>query len=664
MPDEIGSEEAKRREESKLVADILASQSSSNVVQATLKTDERVIARVTDGIYRQPASAIRELISNAYDADATRVVVTTDAPRFSQIVVEDNGHGMSAQVVAHLLLHIGGSAKRNLEGQQLGVTSVEDSTLSPAGRKLIGKIGIGLFSVSQLTQTFQIITKISGEHFRTVATVVLKQFSDEPSSPNEDKKDRQFESGRVKIWREPAIDVESHGTSIVLSKLRPQAKNTLSSRELWIAIENAELHPDEESKHEIKPPKYHIGRLDSTDDELLRRVGTTFNHLPWSPGQSPADAFDSMVNTIWLEAATGNVNPQLETLFDYYLRMVWQLGLSIPLPYVEGHPFDLPLHASDNCYLISNVKGSGAAARLAPTNGSTLRKLLDLESPLEKLNSFEVFVDGLKLARPLRFTNLLTTKHALKAPIYFVGKCREDFAGVDADFSGGPIAFEAYLVWAPKIAPTEHQGSLIRIHGSSGTLFDPTFLRYGVSEQTRLRQITCEIFIHEGLDSALNIDRESFNNAHPHSVFIARWLHNALRQVATVQKRLGRDVRTEEKLQEQERASSDLRRLGLSVWKEAREDEGAYPPDVLFSDSAERNTKDDSDTIVLSRELVMQGATFPNTENGRLERATVESKLKVITQVLAAFNLLEDLSTRQQELLLQTIQQIITSKTA
>ena len=38
-----------------------------------LETDERVLARITDGIYREPASALRELIFNAYDADATSV---------------------------------------------------------------------------------------------------------------------------------------------------------------------------------------------------------------------------------------------------------------------------------------------------------------------------------------------------------------------------------------------------------------------------------------------------------------------------------------------------------------------------------------------------------------------------------------------------------------
>jgi hypothetical protein len=50
-----------------------------------LETDERVLARITDGIYREPASALRELIFNAYDADATSVWITTDAPRFSRL---------------------------------------------------------------------------------------------------------------------------------------------------------------------------------------------------------------------------------------------------------------------------------------------------------------------------------------------------------------------------------------------------------------------------------------------------------------------------------------------------------------------------------------------------------------------------------------------------
>jgi signal transduction histidine kinase len=172
--------EQKTPNESELVDKILKSEDRDHIVQTTLQTNEQVIARVTDGIYRQPASALRELISNAYDADASRVVIKTDVPRFERITIEDDGSGMSPQVLAHLLFNIGGSAKRNDRGEDLGITSKSDSSKSPKGRRLIGKIGIGLFSVSQLTHSFQIITKTKGDNHRTVATVALRQFSKLP----------------------------------------------------------------------------------------------------------------------------------------------------------------------------------------------------------------------------------------------------------------------------------------------------------------------------------------------------------------------------------------------------------------------------------------------------------------------------------------------------
>ena len=56
-------------------------------VETELATSQRIIARVTDGIYREPWAAFRELVANAYDADATSVVIETGAPEFDQVVV-------------------------------------------------------------------------------------------------------------------------------------------------------------------------------------------------------------------------------------------------------------------------------------------------------------------------------------------------------------------------------------------------------------------------------------------------------------------------------------------------------------------------------------------------------------------------------------------------
>src|ERR1039458_9098628 len=101
-----------------LSARIHYSEKSHKPVETILKTDQKVLARITDGIYRQPASALRELISNSYDADATEVMIFTDAPRFKELSVRDDGVGLSPEILEHLVRHIGGSAKRSEEGDR------------------------------------------------------------------------------------------------------------------------------------------------------------------------------------------------------------------------------------------------------------------------------------------------------------------------------------------------------------------------------------------------------------------------------------------------------------------------------------------------------------------------------------------------------------------
>ena len=378
---------------------------------------------------------------------------------------------------------------------------------SPLGRRLIGKIGIGLFSVSQLTHRFQIITKTAGDPFRTIAVVVLRQYSDE-SAPTPDEQG-QHESGLVTIWRERATDVDSHGTTIILTDIRPQTRDTLQSRDLWVAIDaDRELVPAEAK--DLRPPEFHIGHVRLDDADVLQSYGGDHNSLPWSREDRPDVAFEKLVKAVWQHVDRGPPNPQLERIFDYYLRMVWQLSLAIPAPYVAGNPFDLPLQDKLSLYEMPQ-SGRATPVEFKLTDDGTVRGIKSIGSAADIGSDFTVLVDDLQLARPLVFTDLPETSHAVKKPILFVGRCREEFAGVPPELAGGPLEFEAYLMWAPKIAPTEHQGVLVRVHGSSGTLFDPTFLRYQVSEQTRLRQISCEIFVSWGLEAALNIDRESFN---------------------------------------------------------------------------------------------------------------------------------------------------------
>ena len=627
---------------------------SENLVSTTLKTDERVIARVTDGIYRQPGSALRELIVNAYDADATQVVVKTDAPRFGRIEVTDNGRGMSPDVLSHLLFHIGGSAKRHEDGRALGITAENNSLHSPGGRRLIGKIGIGLFSVSQLTRSFQIITKMQGDDFRTVATIILRQYADEEGVAEEGGK-HKYESGKVNIWREKAVDIDSHGTTIVLTNIRPQARDTLQSREIWSLIEREAELAEAEELQAIEPPRFHIGRVDSTGN-LLVKSRNEHLALPWNNSDKPDVAFRKLVQAVWDEVGCSSPNQKLDDIFDYYLRMVWQLALAVPVPYVENHLFDMSLKGCAEVFELSN-KPRGQALPLELGNDQSVREKMNLTDPAEPTGGFEVLFDDLKLLRPIKYSGLPTTTHSIKKPLFFLGKCRETFPKVPKELSGGPLAFEAYLLWTPKIAPVEHQGVMVRIHGASGTLFDPSFMRYQVAENTRLRQITCEIFVNEGLDSALNIDRESFNSAHPHSVYITKWLHEALRQLTNTQKKISKDLLAQSQNESGQKALTAIQKVASEVWSREM-DEASDPPEVEFVTAGKTQAKV-NDAYTYKRESVVPERTKANTSKQRQHETVLEKKLGAITQVLASFGLLDALSKHKQEKLLKAIYQIM-----
>ena len=641
-------------EDAKLIVDIEASRSEAPHYDV-LRTDERVLARVTDGIYRQPGSAIRELMSNAYDADAKRVVIRTDRPRFRTLSVEDDGIGMTPAALARLLHHIGGSAKRLREGADLGITSHNDPTRSPSGRRLIGKIGIGLFSVSQLTRRFQIITKTYGDPFRTVAWVVLRQYSDENAAERNEQ--GEYEAGKVTIWREPAADPDSHGTTIILTDIRPQSRDTLRSRDIWATIDVDSASGPADARN-LTPPDFHIGRVRQDQgqgrDDILQGDPDAQTRLPWSRGDQPKIAFEKLVNTVWQYVDRGTPNPRLDQIFDYYLRMVWQLSLAIPVPYVSGSPFDLPFQ--DNLYLYEMPQSSRAApTEFNLTGDETIRAQRSIGSAADVGNDFTVLVDDLQLARPLLFADLPMTSHAVKKPILFVGRCREDFLGLPPEITGGPLEFEAYLMWAPKIAPTEHQGVLVRVHGSSGTLFDPTFLRYQVSEQTRLRQISCEIFVSEGLEAALNIDRESFNYAHPHVVYVTKWLHDALRRVATVQKGIASEIRRATQKVAAAGEEEILSGIATHAWREESDDPGAEPPPVEFDDGTSEMPSLDLGAYRFRREPVFGERRGPRS----LQIQGNERKLRAMVQLLAAYGILESLSGHQQERLLAGMRQIL-----
>ena len=110
-----------------------------------LKPAARLISTIGKDLIGDVYAAIVELVKNSYDADATMVniffrYVKIDNEQILKIEVEDDGHGMSNQVVLNAWL--------------VPATSDKVSrTVSPKGRLFQGKKGIGRYAAAVLGET-------------------------------------------------------------------------------------------------------------------------------------------------------------------------------------------------------------------------------------------------------------------------------------------------------------------------------------------------------------------------------------------------------------------------------------------------------------------------------------------------------------------------------
>src|ERR1700675_852920 len=101
------------------------------------------IIRELSGIYKPFVKAFKELISNAYDADATSITVAV-ARDFGAIEVSDNGLGLTPIEFHRDFARLGGSTAWLNDGR------------SPSGRLRIGYKGIGFLAVARYCSRMEI----------------------------------------------------------------------------------------------------------------------------------------------------------------------------------------------------------------------------------------------------------------------------------------------------------------------------------------------------------------------------------------------------------------------------------------------------------------------------------------------------------------------------
>src|SRR5437899_10827586 len=108
------------------------------IIDGTLNPREPAIDLVriiSEGTYTSFPQALKEFVSNSYDADATRVDISID-DECTIIRVRDNGIGMTLQDFKDYFASIARSGK--------------SAARTPLGRSALGRIKIGRFGIGAL----------------------------------------------------------------------------------------------------------------------------------------------------------------------------------------------------------------------------------------------------------------------------------------------------------------------------------------------------------------------------------------------------------------------------------------------------------------------------------------------------------------------------------
>jgi len=432
------------------------------------------IAQLSRGLYRSNATAFKELISNAYDADATIVRIDTNYPEFDFISCVDDGTGMSREQFLRYFSDegIGSCIKRK---------NKRDKT-EKFNRPVIGRLGIGMLAIGQLCHSFEIESHYEGENGEGEAyhaEIVLLDLTipdKEEIIRNDDTETKEMTVG---TWEYQSIDYDEtkKGFRIYSSDVRNTFRREMRSS---------------------------IGKKES------QRISFSLSDLH-------SEFYDKS------NGAIRNCKPYLET--------IWELAILCPLPYY-GEKEEYPINLSTFKPEERKSEEFQQAAQFIQNRQEQFLK-----------EKFRIIFDGIELRRHIQ----LPTEEEITPKLYFV-EFDETVFDLHLKFFG---YFFAQVSKA--IKPLELNGVQIRLRGVGIGGYDSTFLRYYKELETiRWRWVSGEIFVDEGLESALNIDRDSFNEHDEHFKKLQSVLHDKLE---TVFKEINKAARmlSEGKREEKER---------------------------------------------------------------------------------------------------------------
>ena len=451
-------------------------------IQVALK----IIRHISSGIYRDRAGSLRELISNAFDAQATKVSIDTGYPKHNKIVVRDNGLGIDGTTLRKAFTQIGLSLKK---------TNPELYS-SDLRRPMIGQFGIGFLAVAHISKDIWITSYPRDKGIELKAHIDLKPyFLYQDSIETFD----EFKFGTVN-YQETLVPKGAAGTTIELRD-----------------VSGGNFHKilTHDGERLLKWPA--PGSQESKPGSLMKQLVERSQRMP---------------SLLYLDRLQGRE------------EILWHLGMTAPVRYLDGGPIRP-----------GNIEGEAeqVVGRLRKYNEAL---------------KFEVWMDGVEVRKPILLPNYHLTredeefadlpKKVLVSPLHVEGESERH----------RKVKAEGYLFYQPsRIVPAELRGLYPRVRGVGiGYTYENRFLSYLTAETPILRvQISGELYVFDGLEEALNLDRSGFMELDPEYQYLAdragRQVTDFFHAARTTHGRRRRSLKEKEYAAERDRQISSIKRL-------------------------------------------------------------------------------------------------------
>jgi hypothetical protein len=408
---------------------------------------------------------------------------------------------MTPSLFANAMQSIGSSLKGIL--QESRITQIFH-------RPVIGQLGIGLMALTQVCGEAEIESQSAGSDTKFVARLDFSDFRT--------RKQKQTEIAKIDIFRELAASYGGIGAmQEKLASLAPDSDEYAELRQRLELASEADRSFTERGAEDLEGE--HLGycviypdvpavRGQQGTTITLRKIDEGVRAALMDRGRSPDALPESYKEWGW-ERYRREVNQwswdelcqrlqKRTTQLSYqslprYHQFLWELSIMTPVQYLDKGPV-----------------------------------LLDpalLRSKKDELDAFHfsVLVDNRSLSKPI----LLPSGSIAREE-----KLEEEYdynlwtLNQDERVDEHQLKYAGYIFWQRKqVEPSSLRGIQIYIRNVGIGLYDQTLMGFStVNPTSRAGQISGEIYVEEGLEQALNVDRNSFRETDAHYLALQEYV--------------------------------------------------------------------------------------------------------------------------------------------